>query len=246
MSPDFKGRAFVRQLIGTFNPDILTNLRDRLDHFERLETSSPLSQREHFAQKRGELNDYGRMQDFWWDVWRKPLSKPNLTKILEPFTWVVFPPNVRSIKRSAGQRTPWHQDAGFIKLLPPERQHSKIITVFLPLEEDPSSHTTLEFSLENIDSPTELTHEPKDDFGAGLNCDPKDRFHHKLSLGDALVFGDLTLHRTFTPPNCRLERRSLEFRLCIPSDGLREKDYFDITSGMFVTIDGSQKERLSG
>ena len=246
MSPDFKSRVFVSQLIGAFDPVILSKLRDRIDHFEHLKTSSPLSERDQLAQKRGELSDHARMQDVWWDVWRRPLSKPNLTKILEPFIWVTFPLQVRSITSGEGQRTPWHQDAGFIKLLPPERQHARIITVFVPLEEDPSSHSTLEFSLENIDHPTELTHKAKDNFGAGLDCDPKDRFHKKLSLGDALVFGDLTLHRTFTPPNCRLERRSLEFRLCMPSDGLREKDYFDITSGMFVTIDGSQKERLSG
>jgi hypothetical protein len=244
MNPSFENRVFVQHLRGAFDPVILVNLRDQLYSFERFGRVSSVTERERLAQMRGEMPDDIRMQDFWWDVWRQPLSKMNLVNFLSPFTWVIFPLQVRHIVSRRGQVVPWHQDAGFIKLLPPSRQHPKIITVFVPLEDDPAIHTTIEFSLENRESPVELMHEAKDEFGAGLDLDPRDRFHCKLRLGDALVFGDLTLHRTYTPPNCHIERRSLEFRLCMPSDGLRDKDYFDIISGMFVNINKKQRVKL--
>jgi hypothetical protein len=65
--------------------------------------------------------------------------------------------------------------------------------------------------------------------------------HFHLRLGDALVFGDLAVHRTFIPLAATVERRSLEFRLVRRSDAIEAKDYFDVDSGLFVRTDGSTR-----
>jgi len=67
--------------------------------------------------------------------------------------------------------------------------------------------------------------------------------HFDLTLGDALVFGDLTIHRTFLPPGATVERRSLEFRLVRPDEAIADKDYFDLDSGLFVRTDGTRRSQ---
>ena len=88
----------------------------------------------------------------------------------------------------------------------------------------------------------ELPHEARDGFGAGLADIPEsDLVHYGLTLGDALVFGDLALHRTWVPPGAIVERRSLEFRLTRPEDSIADKDYFDVRAGEFVRRDGKAR-----
>ena len=71
--------------------------------------------------------------------------------------------------------------------------------------------------------------------GGGLiGSDFQDVFHFDLALGDALVFGDLALHRTFTPKGAHVERRSLEFRLIMPESARLGLDYFDLENVAFV------------
>ena len=61
-----------------------------------------------------------------------------------------------------------------------------------------------------------------------------DSFNFNLERGDALVFGDHTIHRTFTPPAKRVDRMSLEFRLIKEVDKLPDRDYFSLKDKHFI------------
>lgn len=241
---DFTSRLFVEHVKGLFDPVVLNRLAERLSALENEPgVATGKSEREAKAIARGEASDALRMQSDWYDVWRTPPSHGALLDAIGPFTWVTFPVQVRHI-RTVGQEVPWHQDAGYTKLHPAERRHKKVITCFIPIEPEPWRHTTVQFSFHNRTSPeVELEHYSLAGFGAGLSGEEyTDVEYYALALGDALLFGDLALHRTFTPAGAIVERRSLEFRLIEPQDALPGKDYFDITTQSFVTHDGAIKE----
>ena len=235
---DQKTRVFVKHVKGMFQPTLLREIRAFLNKVEAERQALAQSERERQAVSRGETSDALRMDVRWYDVWRSPSSLA--LKTVGPFTWVVYPPQVRLV-REKNHFVPWHQDIGYQKMLGP-RAHKRLITCFIPIDDDPAKRTTLQFAREEM---PELKHVPMDRFGAGLeNPNFKDLAQYELELGDALVFGDLTFHRTFVPPQGIVERRSLEFRLIQPSDALENKDYFDSKSGFFVRKDGSKREQL--
>jgi hypothetical protein len=124
-----------------------------------------------------------------------------------------------------------------------DRGHSRVITCFIPLEPKPAKCTTIEFAFDNASDPDKIyEHTQRDGFDAGLSPELFTRRRHfDLELGDALVFGDLTLHRTYTPPGCAVERRSLEFRLIRPQDMLADKDYFDLAAQDFIKTDATRE-----
>ena len=242
-------RIFIEHAQGLFNPAILTKLREQFIAFEKNDAlKANVSEREAAAIERGESSDRMRMQDCWYDVWRNPVSKEKLIEALDPFTWVMFPVQVRHVRTNAGHAVPWHQDAGYMKLHPAEKRHNKIVTCFVPIEAEPRNHTTIQFCTDNKDQPDiAFDHEAMAGFGAGLDGNGyKNVFHYDLNLGDALVFGDLALHRTFTPEGAQVQRRSLEFRLIDPADALPGKDYFDIKQQVFVQKDGSIRKVMYG
>ena len=226
-------RSSYRHLPGLFRPEQLRALRARLD--DRAGSQAAEGERERAALARGESSDALRKDPAWYQVWRDPDAR--LLEAIRPFTWVVYPVQVR-IVRALTHRVPWHQDIGYQQLLA-TRGHERIVTCFIPLDEDPANRTTLEFARMETGA---LVHEPADGFGAGL---PRRSFEqtdsYRLALGDCLFFGDLAVHRTFVPPGANVERRSLEFRLVEPGDSLAEKDYFDIERGLFVRKDGSTR-----
>ncbi|MGH7894973.1 MAG: hypothetical protein ACREQL_09900, partial [Candidatus Binatia bacterium] len=171
----------------------------------------------------------------WYEAWSKPARDPGA--VLGPFTWVTFPPQVRTV-RAPAHRVPWHQDAGYQRRLG-ARAHRQVLTCFVPLDDDPASRATIQFAAA---PEAELAHAPLDGFGAGIAAPPlRALTSYALTLGDALVFGDLVLHRTFVPAGAVIERRSLEFRLVHPADALDAKDYFDLASGAFVRRDGLRR-----
>lgn len=175
-----------------------------------------------------------RVNPRWYDPWRH--ASAERIERMRPFTWLLFPVQLRHITGES-HLVPWHQDAGYARLMP--RRHSRLITCFVPLEPEPAACASLEFAQGTFD---EFPHHPEGPHGAVL--EPADfgtvsRF--RLAFGDALVFGDLAPHRTVTAPDGTIDRRSFEYRFVRPEDALPEKDYFDIKSGLFVRTDGSRR-----
>ena len=60
---------------------------------------------------------------------------------------------------------------------------------------------------------------------------PKAAQRFELSLGDAFVFGQHVLHRSYNggPPNA--ERTSMEFRITTRDCAIAGKDYYDLQKG---------------
>lgn len=234
-------RLYLKHIKGLFRPETLRRLHDHFTACEgRYRNLRDLSERERKAIDRGESADAMRMQDTWYDAWREA-DHTRLLQELRPFTFVTYPVQVRHVRENS-HAVPWHQDYGYMKLLG-TRRHACVITCFVPLEPNPAACTTLQFAHDNRNGPEEeIDHVPMDGFGAGLS---PDRFrqteYYRLSLGDALAFGDLVLHRTFTPPGWEIERRSLEFRLVKPADALPGKDYLDLEKMQFVKTDETGK-----
>ena len=233
---DKASRTFAERVPGLFDPSLLSDLRAHLDAGCAGWEEEARTDRERRAVARGESPDAVRLDPRWYDVWRRPPRA--LLEAIRPMTWVVFPVQVRRV-RAGAHFVPWHQDVAYQKLLG-ARGHRRHITCFLPLEPEPRLASTIQFATRAF---PELPHEAPGGFGAGLDgIDIDDVEHHELALGDALLFGDLVLHRTYTPPSASVERRSLEFRLVTPEDALAFKDYFDVESGWFVRTDGSRRE----
>jgi hypothetical protein len=216
---------------------MLKQLRRLFDEIAAASRLTAETDRERQSVARGEGSDSLRLRRRWFDVWADP--DPHLLASVRPYTWVIFPPQVRHISASH-HHVPWHQDAGYIRLLGP-RRHRKVLSCFVPLDDDPDNRSTLQFC-RSVQS--ELAHIPRAGFAAGLDMRPSDVVHFDLSLGDCLLFGDLVVHRTFTPEGALTDRRSLEFRLIDPRDAIPDKDYFDIERQAFTRADGSVPTNL--
>lgn len=220
----------IEHVPGMFAPDKLRAARDYLDERFRNNVEGSESEREVQAVSRGEGSDSIRLDARWYDIWLEPTAQ--LLEAIGSRTWVIFPPQVRWM-RSRDQQVPWHQDLGFQRLLG-NRCHAKLITCFVPLEEQPSRHATVEFA--EVDA-REMEHIPLQGFGAGLPGEQPGRtWHYDLALGDALIFSELAVHRTVVPERATPERRSLEFRIIEPAIAIEGKDYFDIDRGLFVRM----------
>ncbi len=233
---DMNSRLFLKHERNLFDPGLLANLRIKMDALRHAhEKRSSLTQRELHAVNRGESADKTRMQSHWYRVWQSGDSHSRLVRTLSPYRYVTFPVQVRHVT-AVNHYVPWHQDIGYMKLLG-NRAPKQVMTCFIPLEPEPSQCTTIQFALDNFHDKQmqEYVHQSVNQFGAGIiNHNFSDLKHFPLSLGDALIFGDYVLHRTFLPDGCQPERRSLEFRLVKPEHVLPGKDYFDIITGQFV------------
>ena len=229
--PDTKNdpaRNRVAHVRAAIVPAGLRGLRVHLEHVGGERQAQAASERERTAITRGEASDALRLDPTWLDTFREPSR--TLLDAIGDATWVAFPPQVRSVAASH-HLVPWHQDVAYQRLLG-ARGHDRHVTCFVPLDEDPAPRPTIEFVVGQFD---ELPHGAASGFGAGLPDAPAGpRALFRLSLGDALVFGDLVPHRSFVPDPGRPERRSLEFRLVRPCDAVAGKDYFDILSGAFT------------
>ncbi len=232
-----RSRGFFAPHRQVFGPAVLRRLRASFYELTAGSSQDATSERELRAMARGEGSDTLRLRQRWFDVWRTP--SPDLLEMVRPFTWVIFPPQVRHVS-STSHFVPWHQDTAYISLLGPLR-HTRIVTCHIPLDDEPARRSTLQFTRA---PQSELTHQPRDGFAAGLDIAPEDVVHFELSLGDCLFFGDHAVHRTYTPPGALIDRRSLEFRLIDPEDSIANKDYFDIELGTFRRRDGPMPEKL--
>lgn len=233
LSPE--SRCFVRHEQGLFDPGVLAAVRAC---FVTEETRRQARVADATDARRVEIGaatvDF-RMDARWYDPWRH--ATPERIARLWPFTWLLFPVQLRHIT-AVSHLVPWHQDAGYARLMP--RHHARLITCFVPLEPSPGACASLEFAEGDHD---EYPHQPDGLHGAALAAPGFDRLRRfTLAFGDALVFGDLTPHRTIAAPDGRIDRRSFEYRLVTPADALPDKDYFNLEDGWFVRTDGSRRE----
>lgn len=225
---DDAARTDVAHARGVLDANVLRRLRAHLESVAAERQARADSDRERRAIARGESADALRLDPVWFDAFRDP--SPTLLAAIGSATWVVYPPQVRSVRCTA-HHVPWHQDVGYQRLLG-GRGHGRHVTCFVPLDDDPAARPTIEFACAAV---AELEHVARDGFGAGLADTPAgERTHFALALGDALIFGDLVPHRTFVPDPERPKRRSLEFRLVRPCDAVADKDYFDVLRGSFT------------
>lgn len=161
-----------------------------------------------------------RFDPAWYEPWKQFPG----TGLLDGYAMVNFPPQVRWV-REQRHLVPWHQDIAYVGKL------GQVLTCFVPLDDEPWKHSTLEFS----EAAAQIEHELEDVYG-GLKMEPKSarRTYFQLELGDCLLFGDLAPHRTFVPMDATLERFSFEYRLSRPDKLVAGKDYFDIRSSLMV------------
>jgi hypothetical protein len=236
MSRTSRGDVFHEP--GMFDRQLLTELRAHLLAVESHKNADQnLNDRERKAVQRGESSDALRMDPRWYEVWSTISQKGHA--LLGPFRLVRFPVQVRYV-RGESHKVPWHQDAGYIRLLGANAPR-QVITCFIPLDPDPRARTTLEFA--DMESPREFEHREAGSFGAGIaDLTAARTYHFELAQGDALVFGDLAVHRTFTPSGAKLERCSLEFRLLTPEDAIPGRDYFNIDACRFIKTDDARGE----
>ena len=236
MNTAIRSRHFVDHVSKGFSVGSLTGLRQHLERIQDERQMNAPTQREVNGLKLGAGTDALRMDPRWYEIWRE--TSAEILLALGSYTWVVFPPQVRLVE-SKNHLVPWHQDVGYQKILG-SGGHERIMTCWIPMNEFPMRHSTLQFAL---DENCELAHAPLYGHGASLARQEWALVkHYDLAFGDCLLFGDLTIHRTFVPEGRTLARRSLEFRLVCPEDAIDGKDYFNIIEGQFVRTDGTVRE----
>jgi hypothetical protein len=229
---DHQDRCLLAHLRGAFDRTTLSAIVAYFGLVEEERQSIATSEADRRKQRIGAATDAMRLDQRWYDVWRDP----KLAQVFHPFEWVTYPVQIRHVDREA-HLVPWHQDIGYMRLMP--RPHNRVITCFIPLEEQPSHTSTLEFVK---GSHPGYPHHPQGDHGAAILEPEGERIRFDLAFGDAIVFGDHVPHRTVPGGTGRIARRSFEFRLVLPGDALPDKDYFDLSKSAFVRVAGSASE----
>lgn len=221
-------RCFVQHFKNLFPRPTVERIRARFIEREA-EHWTAKSERERKRVSIGAAPDEFRLDEAWYEPWRD--VDVSFINRLQPYQWLLYPVHVRHL-RTGDHLVPWHQDAAYVALMP--RRHERLITCFVPLEPEPTETSTLEFALG--ETPL-LLHSSEGDHGAAIaECPAGELIRFDLSFGDALVFGDLTPHRTVPGRGGGIERRSFEFRLVRPDQALPDKDYFDLKSRSFVRL----------
>ncbi|REL34831.1 phytanoyl-CoA dioxygenase family protein [Thalassotalea euphylliae] len=213
---------------GIFPKNVLVSLREKLAQLSQTELAT--DKKDLAAVSRGEKTVEVRLNKVWFDAWKS--LTPKGRELLGDFKYVIYPPQVRQMSEQS-HYVPWHQDIAFGRLMP--KPHEHLITCFIPIEDEPELHSTIRFAKDYQHNAIE--HQASGKFGAGItNFQFDDTVTFDLNLGDALVFGALVPHQTYTPPNKIVERRSLEFRLVTQNNRVAGKDYFDIDTHQFVCL----------
>ena len=226
-------RLHIAHLPALFDEKIIHELALLLDSYVD-EGQEIMTDRELKLLRQGVLPDKVRFDRSWYSIFESNLR--DYVDIFYPFSLITFPVVVRRVQDKGNHFVPWHQDIAYMKTLPKHKMHRQTLTCFVPLDKNPSMHTTLQFSQENIKIPHLIyEHSPLlQNYGLGIDRNFEDSFNFNLERGDALVFGDHTIHRTFTPPAKRVDRMSLEFRLIKEVDKLPDRDYFSLKDKHFI------------
>jgi ectoine hydroxylase-related dioxygenase (phytanoyl-CoA dioxygenase family) len=221
-------RCSVQHMTGVFRRPTIERIRQQFIDRE----ASGWKAKDDREEKRvsiGAAPDDFRLDESWYELWRD--VDQSVVDRLYPYHWLTYPVHIRHLRADA-HLVPWHQDAAYVALMP--RKHERLITCFIPLEPDPAATSTLEFARGEVPL---LPHVAEGNHGAAIQGLPtNDLVRFDLDFGDALVFGDLTPHRTIPGREGLIERRSFEFRLVRPEHALPDKDYFDLKTRKFVRL----------
>src|SRR6185503_12463887 len=115
------------------------------------------------------------------------------------------------------------------------RGHSRVITCTIPLEESTAQRPWVEYAINekqgaipHLELATAIN---QFDLPESDKPDPASVRRFELRLGDALVFGQEVLHRSYNdgPPDA--ERTSMEFRITTRETLVAGKDYYDLEKG---------------
>lgn len=228
-------RNFVTVMRRLLPPSRLVEAREAILEAERAAQDRVLPSQNQRAQIQGVLPDAIRVNQRWYDMWRGA-DLTALAAAAGRFDRMVFPPQIRHMRQTRHE-VPWHQDIAYQKSLG-ARGHQRLLTCFVPLNDEPSRHPTLEFACAPVSGPVEHV-----DGGVFHNVMRETVFAETcvfdLELGDVLLFADLIPHRTFVRPGQAPSRVSMEFRLtareyCVPG-----KDYFDLTAQRFYQAEAA-------
>ena len=214
-----------------FVPAGLRALRDEIA--KRMDQSNANDERARVARSAGVAPDEVRLSKNWYDIWSAARIEL-FTRHVPQFTQAIFPPQIRTVN-NVRSLVPWHQDAAYMKALG-ERGHRRVITCFVPLEESTVGKPLVEFAIRPNQGPEH--HVIREDLQINKFDLPEEGKPAKdacrrfdLRLGDAFVFGQHVLHRSYAADNPKESRTSMEFRLTTKDDLIRGKDYFDISKG---------------
>src|SRR5437660_7687172 len=165
------------------------------------------------ARSVGVAPDEVRLNQSWYDIWRGARSETFTHRVPE-FTQISFPPQIRTI-RNQSSLVPWHQDSAYMRALG-TRGHKRVITCFVPLEESTRLRPSVEFAIDAAQGAVDhLIREGTaiNQFDLPDDHKPKAARRFELNLGDATVFGQNVLHRSYNDGPDGAERTSSAFRI---------------------------------
>jgi len=218
---------------GFFPPATVRAVRGKIE--ARRPTVKADDERSRRAAELGVAPDALRLHEDWYAIWRD--ADLGLLREYGPgFTEVIYPPQIRTV-RNTRSFVPWHQDAAYMQALG-QRGHARVMTCFLPLDEDLAGRPTLQFCIDPRQGPVEHVTRPGETFNQfdlpeRLQPRPETCRTFELALGDAYLFGQHVLHRTHAPVPDFNERTSMEFRLTTKAARIPGKDYFSLESLQF-------------
>ena len=144
------------------------------------------------------------------------------------YSYISYPPMIRRVRRKE-DFVGWHQDLKYLKSARGLSLHATCVTMFVPLNEIEIESPILEFyDNKNLhELPHDETKQSQNSYRVPEFMLPQASIvRPKIALGDALVFGDKTLHRTSTVGTGVTERVSIEFRFVKELELVSGKDYF--------------------
>lgn len=221
---------FPAEVIRSFRRQI----QEKISHAE-----SANSEREKNGESLGIAPDSVRLNFDWYDIW-KHANLDMIQKIIPEYEFIIFPPTIRTVFEYKGF-VPWHQDMAYIKAMG-KRAHPEVATCFLPIDDDPYNRPTVEFSfnpqqkaVNHIERPGYLTNQ----FDLPDEIKPRENqtMTFDLNIGDAIIFGQLVLHRTHFPAKQFPPRNSVEFRFTKQKHLIPGKDYFSFENREFMQFE---------
>jgi hypothetical protein len=216
---------------GLFDPERLRELRRTIDAATAACRAD--DDRARIARTVGVAPDPVRLNRDWYSIWREARAELFTSRVPE-FTQIIFPPQIRTI-RNAASLVPWHQDSAYMRHLG-LRGHSEVITCFVPLEESTAGRPSVEFAVDRRQGAVaHLIREGVaiNQFDLAEESRPDERSvrRFELRLGDAFVFGQDVLHRSYNDGLPTAERTSMEFRITTRRAVIAGKDYYDLEKG---------------
>jgi len=188
------------------------------------------------AAELGIAPDKVRLHQDYYEIW-KTVNLKEVDPGLEKFDKILFPPQVRTV-RDRKSFVPWHQDEAYMLALGPAAP-KEVITVFLPLNDNPKQHPSLVFAhhpnqgtVAHITRPGYLLN--SFDLPTMEKPDPSACLTPELQFGDVYIFGKHVLHQTWFPNEAFEPRLSMEFRVTTAASMISGKDYYDLKTHSFV------------